>query len=64
MKTGIAVEQRKREDRRIEDLGPPPGVEEQRVRAERRHPDVEHIDFIEQIEVLSVHEDRARQAAR
>ena len=64
MKPATAIEHRKSADRRVEDLGPPPGVEEQRVTPERRHPQVEHIDFIEQIEVLSVHEDRIRQAAR
>ena len=64
MKSATAIEHRKSADRRTEDLGPPPGVEEQRIRPERRHPDVEHIDFIEQIEVLSVHENQANLAAR
>ena len=64
MKLTTAIEQRKREDRRVEDLGPPPGVAEQRLRPERRHPEVEHIDFVEQIEVLSVTDDWARQATR
>lgn len=64
MKSATAIEQRKSADRRIEDRGPPPGSEEQRIMPERRHPEVEHIDFVEQIEVLSVHDNRARLAAR
>ena len=64
MKSATAIEQRKSADRRIEDIGPPPGVEEQRLKPERRHPEVEHMDFIEQIELLSVHENQTKLAAR
>jgi len=39
-----------REDRRQIDLGPPPGMAERRLRPERRHPVVEHLDFDDHIE--------------
>jgi hypothetical protein len=54
MNAKTVADHRQREDRRIEDLGPPPGVEEQRLMPERRHPVVEHIDFVEHVEVLAV----------
>ena len=38
------------DDRRQIDLGPPPGTPERRLRPERRHPVVEHLDFDAHIE--------------
>ncbi len=45
---------RQRQDRRIQDIGPPPGLAEQRVAPERRHPEVEHVDFDEHIELVAI----------
>lgn len=54
MNTKEPTNRRKREDRRIQDLGPPPGVAEQRVAPERRHPEVVHVDFDEHIELVAI----------
>lgn len=63
MNATVVAEHRKREDRRSEDLGPPPGVEEQRLMPERRHPQVEHIDFVEHVEVLAVSDEQGKRGS-
>jgi hypothetical protein len=38
-------------ERRTAELGPPESVEDRRQQAERRHPQVEHVDFDEHVEM-------------
>jgi len=42
-----APERRKNKDRRQVDLGPPPGCEERRHQADRRHPEIVEVGFDE-----------------
>jgi hypothetical protein len=46
-------DQRKRHDRRIDDVGPPGDLDERRNTPERRLPDVAHVDFAEYTAVVS-----------
>lgn len=48
------IDKRSGKDRRVLDIGPPPGVAERRLRPERRGPHVEEVEFDEHIEVLPV----------
>ena len=45
------VNLRSGKDRRVQDLGPPPGQDERRKLPDRRKPIVEHLDFDEHIEI-------------
>jgi len=48
------IERRQKRDRRIKDNDLTPGREERRKIPERRHPDVEQIEFDEHVEVTSI----------
>jgi len=50
------VNRRTRQDRRSHEEGPAQGQEERRKAPERRHPEVEHVEFDECIEVPPVKE--------
>ncbi len=50
------LERRARNERRMEDWGPPTGIEDRRHRVERRFPQVEHVDFDEHIEIYQLPE--------
>lgn len=47
-------DKRSGKDRRVLDIGPPPGIAERRLTPERRHPQIEEVEFDEHIEVLPV----------
>lgn len=49
-----STDKRSGKDRRVLDIGPPPGIAERRLRPERRHPQIEEVEFDEHIEVLPV----------
>ena len=51
MDTKTSSNRRVKVDRRTAELGPPQSVEERRRQAERRHPEVEHVDFDEYVEM-------------
>ena len=51
-----ALERRARSERRMEDRGPPVGVDDRRHCVERRFPQVEHVDFDEHIEIYQLPE--------
>lgn len=53
MNPSIATNRRNDQEMRWLDLGPPPGQAERRGLPERRHPQVEHLDFDEHIELRS-----------
>jgi hypothetical protein len=48
------IDKRSGKDRRVLDIGPPPGLAERRLKPERRGPHVEEVEFDEHIEVLPV----------
>jgi hypothetical protein len=59
------AEKRTRMERRQDDLGPPAGMEERRIRPDRRHPEVEEVHIDDHIEihgVLAPNEERSAAA--
>lgn len=59
-------ESRSQADRRQDDVGPPVGIEERRIRPDRRHPEVEEVHIDDHIEihgVLAPHDERSAHAA-
>lgn len=57
MKKQTPDNRRSGQDRRVLDLGPPPGQEERRKIPDRRHPELVHGDFDEHIEIGDPAED-------
>ena len=47
------ADRRDRKDRRDDDFGPPTGIDERRLRPDRRHPYVEDLHIDEYIEIHS-----------
>jgi hypothetical protein len=55
-------ERRERHERRHDDLGPPAGRLERRIRPDRRHPEVEDLHFDDHIEIhdhVVTHDEKA-----